>query len=572
MDRIRELLQSLTQLSAEDLEELRGLILTEFDRVDGEATTPENVALLQELADAGEQVQAESGNREAAQAQAEADAQAARDRIAAITNSGEEDETDETPETPEAETPETPEAEEAAEAETPESEPAPVAASAVQRVAARSGRPTPSPEAPERGRTSLVAAGGMRDITPGTEISDRWQLAEGMAGVLQRMPRHGAARGEVILASASWEDQYPEERRLRPSDPNYNTRVLDAVVGPQALAASGGICAPVNVDYSIGMLATADRPVRDSFPSFSATRGGLTFRPDLDIAGLLSATTVWTEATDANPGNATKPVVSVACPSPSTVYVDAVPTRIGFGNMQSRFDPETVAANTDAAIAAAARVAEINLLQKVAAACTADVTNTSVNLGAARDLLTTVDQVVAAYRSLHRLSPNQMFTAIFPDWLKNLLRIDFARELGHDNSSDWNVWQITDEQLNGLLRARGVNAVWHLDGQSAGQLSGAGGVGQVFGVQGASGAVQSFPTKMVWYIFIEGQFQFLDGGRLDLGVVRDATLDATNDYETFVETFEGLIYRGFTGGAYQMVSTLCANGASGGTVATSSCA
>lgn len=27
--------------------------------------------------------------------------------------------------------------------------------------------------------------------------------------------------------------------------------------------------------------------------------------------------------------------------------------------------------------------------------------------------------------------------------------------------------------------------------------------------------------------------QYLDGGRLDLGVVRDLTLDATNDYETF---------------------------------------
>jgi len=29
---------------------------------------------------------------------------------------------------------------------------------------------------------------------------------------------------------------------------------------------------------------------------------------------------------------------------------------------------------------------------------------------------------------------------------------------------------------------------------------------------------------------VTGTFQFLDGGRLDLGVVRDSTLDATNDY------------------------------------------
>ena len=50
-------------------------------------------------------------------------------------------------------------------------------------------------------------------------------------------------------------------------------------------------------------------------------------------------------------------------------------------------------------------------------------------------------------------------------------------------------------------------------------------------------------------------------------VVRDATLDATNDYETFVETFEAVAFRGFASGAYEMVTTLSATGASSGTAA-----
>jgi hypothetical protein len=49
-------------------------------------------------------------------------------------------------------------------------------------------------------------------------------------------------------------------------------------------------------------------------------------------------------------------------------------------------------------------------------------------------------------------------------------------------------------------------------------------------------------------------------------VVRDSTLDATNDYETFVETFEGIANRGFANGAIQIVTTLCPNGGSAGSV------
>ena len=57
-------------------------------------------------------------------------------------------------------------------------------------------------------------------------------------------------------------------------------------------------------------------------------------------------------------------------------------------------------------------------------------------------------------------------------------------------------------------------------------------------------------------------FQFLDAGRLDLGVVRDSTLDATNDYEVFTEQFESVAFRGFASGAIQFVSSLTATGAS----------
>ena len=62
------------------------------------------------------------------------------------------------------------------------------------------------------------------------------------------MPRHGPPRGDVLLASARTE--YPEDRQLT-SDQEHNALLMDAVCSPEALTATGGICMPVNVDYTL---------------------------------------------------------------------------------------------------------------------------------------------------------------------------------------------------------------------------------------------------------------------------------------------------------------------------------
>lgn len=558
MERIRELLGRLTDLTPEELEELRGLVIAQADEVEGADTTPETVALLNELADAGEKVMAESSSREQAQAQAEADAQAARDRLNAVRGGdgeeGAEGESEEGAAGTEGESEEGAEAPEGA---------AVTAGGGVRQMAGRQPSPSPSPEAGGAliNQGVLTATGHLRGVDG--EVTGRAELGRAMSDTLRRMPREGAGRGDVLLASATW--TYPEDRRLN-GDPDHDAEVMDAVTNPQALVATGGICAPTNVDYTVPTWATAERPLRDGLPSFQADRGGLRYVTPPDIGALAGATGIWTSAVDANPGAATKPVIQVACGTEVQVLVDAISTRLGFGNMQSRFAPEQVAANTDLAVAAAARIAENNLLAKIQAVCTLGVT-AATTLGASRDLLTTIRQALAAYRWLHRIADTQKFTAIFPAWLKDMFKVDLLREIGHAQTSEWNVLEISDAQVDELLRTHGVNPIWHLDGQAGATVSGVTFPLQGYAAQGAGSAVLSFPAKTVWYLFPEGTIQFLDGGRLDLGVVRDSTLDATNDYETFVETFENIAFRGFSsGGALQLVSTLCAQGGTTGTV------
>lgn len=565
MDRIRELLGRLSDLNADELEELRGLIVTEADAADGEAVTPESVALLNELADAGDKVMAEQQTRADAQAQAEADATSARERLNAVrgTPEGEGEEGSEAEAEPEGEAEAEPEG-------AAEGEPEAVAASGGVRRMARRGTPAkPSPEAAGGANAAapavLTATGRLREIDQTKPIPDRKTLGRAMAATLSRMPRDGASSGDVLLASASW--VYPEDRRLT-GDPTHDAEIMDAITHPQALVATGGICSPVNVDYAVPTWATAERPLRDGLPAFQADRGGLRFVQPPDITGLAGATGIWTAATDAAPGAATKPVLQVQCGSEVVVLVDAISTRLGFGNMQSRFAPEQVAANTDLAIAAAARIAENNILAKIQASCVQGVTS-ALTLGASRDLLTAIEQAVAAYRWIHRLSPTQNFSGIFPIWLRDVFKVDLLREIGHEQNDGWNVLQVTDAQVDELLKAHGVNPIWHLDGQAAQTSGGTAYPLQGFVVQTNGSAIQTFPTSTAWYLFPEGTIQFLDGGRLDLGVVRDSTLDATNDYETFVETFENVAFRGFSGGAIQFVSTLRAQGGTTGTVAAS---
>lgn len=444
-------------------------------------------------------------------------------------------------------------------------------------------RPASSPDQqPIASGVAITAAASSPRIAAGMTLTSRDQLADVTVETLRQMqsdPEHFGRKHTI--ARAVWE--YPEERQLGREATITDARI-EAVCGLEALVASGGVCLPVNVDYSVPTWATADRPLRDGLPAFQADRGGIRFvtPPDIGVpslqgtaSGLGSATGIWTEATDASPAGQTKPVFQVQCGAEELVFVNAIPTRVGFGNMQGRFAPEQVAANTDLAIDVAAREAELELLTLMYNA--SKQVKPQQYLGATRDLLASVDLLIAQYRYSHRIPRTASFTAVLPDWAKDVVRADLAREVAHDNAGAVNVLAISDAQIDGWFSTRGVHVIWTLDGLKAGTYgTGSSAItNQFFGVLATNAPEPQWPGEsadgsfmLAWLLYPEGTYQFLDGGRLDLGVVRDSTLDATNDYETFVETFESVAFRGIE--AYQVQSTILPNGGSAGTVAVSS--
>jgi hypothetical protein len=210
-----------------------------------------------------------------------------------------------------------------------------------------------------------------------------------------------------------------------------------------------------------------------------------------------------------------------------------------FGNLATRAYPELIARHNELGLIQHAREAEENLLAALSTGSTA-VTSTNV-LGLGVDFLLQVGRAASQYRARHRMDDSAQLRVVCPSWVKAAIRADFALQMPGDSKLD-----VADSEIDALLRSRGVNVTWHLDDSNA------------YGSQSAS-AMNEFSDTFVWYIFAEGTFLFLDGGTLDLGVIRDSTLVGTNDYKMFVETFEGIAKVGVE--SIKVTSTISINGA-----------
>ena len=385
---------------------------------------------------------------------------------------------------------------------------------------------------------AITAGADIPGYTAGSAITDMSEVAQAMSKRLHTLRRVNGGDGEQHIV-ASITTQYPEERTLS-TDAESNWNKIQNVVGPEALVASGGHQAPFEVKYDIFGLGSAVRPVRDCLPRFQADRGGIRYIVPPVLSDYANAVGIWTAANDSaeTPSPSAKLSLTVTAASETTVATDAVTLQLQFGNLLTRAYPELIARHNELGLIQHAREAEGNLLSKIGDASTA-VTSSSI-IGVARDFLVQIGRAAAAYRSRHRLEADAPLRAIMPSWIKDAMAADLALSAPGDNLLN------AYNEIDGLLAARGINVCYTIDGSALTNSQGA-------------GAMNEFTDTFVWYLFAEGTFLFLDGGTLDLGIIRDSTLVGTNDYKMFVETFEGVAKVGVE--SLKVTSTISVNGA-----------
>ncbi len=438
--------------------------------------------------------------------------------------------------------------------EVPQEEQVPVTAAAEEGFQAPVDR-QPVIQVSEPAPVAITAGADIPGYTAGSNIADMNEVAQAMEKRLHSLRRVNGGDGEQHIV-ASFSTSYPEDRVLS-TDAESNRAKIDAVVGQQALTASGGHAAPFEVKYDIfGLGSTTDRPVRDLLPKFQADRGGVRFVTPPTIISLTNANAnaasvydyanavgLWNETT-ATPsvasftndiGDSTTTVkgsLTVAAAAENTAQTDAVTLQLQFGNLMTRAYPELISRHNELALVQHAREAELNLINKIGTASKAvnahaATTEAASLIGVARDFLIQVRKAAVAYRSRHRMSPQTRLKAIIPAWIYDAMASDLALNMPGDGNLG-----VGENEIKGYLAGSNVDLVASLDLNS-------------FGAQpGASAKLLEFPDSFAWYLFAEGTFLFLDGGTLDLGIIRDSSLVNTNDYKMFIETFEGIAFVG----------------------------
>ena len=266
---------------------------------------------------------------------------------------------------------------------------------------------------------AITAGADIPGVTAGSDLKDMTDVADAFAKRLHGLRRVNGGDGEQHIV-ASFSTQYPESLQLG-TNAEENWAKIQEVAGPNSLVASGSYQSPYSTRYEIFGIGSNARPVRDSFPSFQADRGGIRYIVPPVLSSYGSAVGVWTTAldtayvTDSYVSSATKDSLVVQAAQETTAVADAVTLQMQFGNLATRAYPELIARHNELGLIQHAREAEQYLVSKLSSASTA-VTTTSV-LGLAADFMLQIGRAASAYRARHRMEADATLRVIAPVWV-----------------------------------------------------------------------------------------------------------------------------------------------------------
>ncbi len=403
-------------------------------------------------------------------------------------------------------------------------------------------------------RRPLRATAYANGYVAGTEIPDPRALAQSIYDA--RMQFAGALTGErSFMPVARAEAGIPRSLTLS-NDQFENFSVLRRASGAEAteaLVASGGVCAPFMPSYDIFRVAVPQSPVEDDLPVVAAPRGGIRFivPPDLQDARAAIGTTTCAEdaagyvgTTCPAPGpTPNKPCTCVDCPAIQECCVTAVSSCVRFGNLNYRTFPEQVEAFMEDVSVMFASEKEILYLDQINANSTA-VAGINTGYGAVRNVVYNLLTAAAGYRQRNWMRRTDTLKVYAPTWVRDVILADAI------NDNALGLSHINGFGVEAFLAQHNLDVVWYNDSAT--------GLGQAMVTPQAAGPLNPFPSDAVFYIFSPGSFVRLDGGTLDLGLVRDSTLNHTNDLELFMEQWVEVCFIGIESVA--LTVPVCGNG------------
>lgn len=493
--------QDISTATDEELAATEALLVAEFDKMTDEKSL--DVAIFTEIAEAVELVRTETQNRAVAAEEAAQSVAQLAERIRPVAETEPEDDSEEAEDAPEASQGNQPIATEVAETEERELVTASADKSIVKAPSASAvSRRTTTPEvAKSQPEVVITAAADIPGYSGGASL-DTVGIAKAMHSKARTLSN---GSGMIPVASIA----IPNENKLG-ADLAYNLDVLDRVTDQSSLTAAGW-CAPSNNLYTMFGIDAGDGLI--DLPTVQITRGGLNVPSFIGYDDAVANGGLWNwDEADSDDGMATKPCVYIPCPSFTDYRLEAEGICVTNGNLTDRAFPELTTRYISLVLNTHLHRVSGAIIQKILDT-SVFVFMDAVNSSAAGSILHAVDVQVADYRSKYRMSVNTILEAVFPLWTKELLRSDLAMRTGV------NLTNVTDADIDAHFAVRKVRAQFVHDYQP---LSG--------GPATYGTPVTAFPGALQFLLYPAGGYVRGDGGVIDLGVVRDSVLNATNDY------------------------------------------
>lgn len=379
-----------------------------------------------------------------------------------------------------------------------------------------------------------------------------------VASAMHARARNLSEGNSAIVASVHYPDLGDELTIKDGDDTDTITAKLNRAreIAPEALLAAGGWCTPSQFLYDLFGIEGTDGLV--DLPTVGITRGGIQFVENggPSIADVWAAPWLWTEAMDIeaalNPhldpdDDVTKPCVRIPCPEWVEERLDAHGICITHGNLADRAYPEMTRRFLNLVMAAHAHIVNTRLLAGMEAA--SDAVAIAATFGAASALESAIDLQASDYRDKYRMDDGAVLEAVFPRWVRGVVRADISRR----NAQPYDT--VTNAQIAASFTARQIRPQFVYDWQPL--QTGAG---------GADGFRETWPDTVKFMLYAAGTHVRGNGGQIDITVARDSVQNPVNDHTVaFTEEFILLAKMGHE--SRVVTVPIEPNGATGGQVA-----
>lgn len=377
-------------------------------------------------------------------------------------------------------------------------------------------RQKPVEDGDRHGQQVMVASADIPGFTQGGQIHDMDALVAAMHARARTLPvAHG--NGQRVHV-AQMQRQYTHNLSID-SPVEEIQRVLTAATDPEVLIAAGGWCAPSEISYDFFNIACIDGLL--DLPTVGINRGGLRWPTSAsfgDINALSGIVWTWNETMDVAAAtgtgqSGTKPCVRVPCPSYNEARLSCDGICVTVGNLTSNAFPELIANHLRLVEAIQAHYTNNRIIQNVVSQSTAVTDGGAATQSTTAGILNAAALQAADYREKYAMCGGDVMEAVFPRWILENVREDLAKRMGVSD-----MMAVSNQMIAQWFDARNIRTQFVADWQVRTT-----GLGQ-------STPATIWPTSAQFLVYAPGTFVRGNGMTLDLGVVRDSTLNSTNDY------------------------------------------